>query len=107
MPISLLPTLRKTLESVVAERILALVEEHTLLPKAHFGVRKQRSTALAETMLGLCDYKGKNFIHHARELGGNNIVAALIEKRINIDEPSGGIGKLAPLIIAAQITNSK
>lgn len=40
-PISLLSTLGKALESVVVERISALVEEYSLLPKAHFGARKQ------------------------------------------------------------------
>ena len=43
-PISLLATLGKTLESVLAERISYLDETHGLLPKCHFGARKQRST---------------------------------------------------------------
>jgi hypothetical protein len=42
-PISLLPTLGKALES--------LVEEYGLLPKTHFGVRKQRSTTHALSFL--------------------------------------------------------
>lgn len=46
-PISLLPTLGKALESLVAERIAYLVEEHNLLPKTHFGARKQRLTTHA------------------------------------------------------------
>ncbi|KAB2568601.1 putative RNA-directed DNA polymerase from transposon BS [Lasiodiplodia theobromae] len=50
-PISLLSTLGKALESVVAERISALAEEHSLLPKNHFGGRKQRSTVQALTVL--------------------------------------------------------
>lgn len=50
-PISLLATLGKALESVVAERISALAEEHSLLPKNHFGGRKQRSTAQALIVL--------------------------------------------------------
>jgi hypothetical protein len=39
-PISLLPTLGKALESLVADRIAYLVEEYNLLPKMHFGARK-------------------------------------------------------------------
>ncbi|RYC77763.1 hypothetical protein BFJ63_vAg19363, partial [Fusarium oxysporum f. sp. narcissi] len=42
-PISLLATLGKVLESVVAERISHAVETHGLLPTNHFGARKQRS----------------------------------------------------------------
>lgn len=36
-PISLLPTLGKALESLIAERIAYLVEEYNLLPRTHFG----------------------------------------------------------------------
>jgi ribonuclease HI len=43
-PISLLATLGKILESVLAERISYLDETYGLLPKCHFGARKQRST---------------------------------------------------------------
>ena len=43
-PISLLTTLSKALESVFAERLSFLDEKHGILPKAHFGARKQRST---------------------------------------------------------------
>jgi len=50
-PISLLPTLGKALESLVAERIAYLVEEYGLLPKTHFGARKQRSTTHALSYL--------------------------------------------------------
>lgn len=50
-PISLLPTLGKALESLVAETISYLVEEHSLLPKTHFGARKQRSTTHALSYL--------------------------------------------------------
>jgi hypothetical protein len=50
-PISLLPTLGKALESLVAERIGYLVEEYGLLPKTHFGARKQRSTTHALSYL--------------------------------------------------------
>jgi hypothetical protein len=44
---TLLPTLGKALESLVAERIAYLVEKYSLLPKTHFGARKQRSTTHA------------------------------------------------------------
>ena len=50
-PISLLSTLGKALESVVAERISCLAETHHLLPQNHFGARKCRSTTQALTLL--------------------------------------------------------
>ena len=46
-PISLVPTLGKALESLVAERIAYLVEEYGLLPKTHFDAWKQRATTHA------------------------------------------------------------
>ena len=49
--ISLLPTLGKALESLVVERIVYLVEEYGLLPKTHFGARKQRATTHALSYL--------------------------------------------------------
>jgi len=39
-PISLLQTISKVLEAVIAERISYLVETHELLPTTHFGARK-------------------------------------------------------------------
>ena len=50
-PISLLPTLGKALESLVADRIVYLVEEYNLLPKTHFRAWKQRSTTPALSYL--------------------------------------------------------
>lgn len=50
-PISLLPTLSKAMEAVVAERISYLVEEHGFLPSNHFGGLKQRSTVDALVVL--------------------------------------------------------
>jgi hypothetical protein len=50
-PISLLATLGKVLESVVAERISHMVEMHGLLPTNHFGARKQRSAEQALVLL--------------------------------------------------------
>ncbi len=50
-PISLLATLGKVLESVVAERISHAVETHGLLPTNHFGARKQRSAEQALVFL--------------------------------------------------------
>ncbi|KAH7464563.1 hypothetical protein FOMA001_g17543 [Fusarium oxysporum f. sp. matthiolae] len=50
-PISLLATLGKVLESVVAERISHAVETHGLLPTNHFGARKQRSAEQALVLL--------------------------------------------------------
>ena len=46
-PISLLSTLGKLLEAVVAERISFAVETYGLLPANHFGARKQRSAEQA------------------------------------------------------------
>jgi len=56
-PISLLPTLGKILESVVAERISYLAETHGLLPVNHFGARKQRSAEQALILLQEHIYK--------------------------------------------------
>jgi ribonuclease HI len=50
-PISLLSTLGKALESVVAERISHAVETLGLLPTNHFGARKKRSTEQALLLL--------------------------------------------------------
>src|SRR5438045_8824815 len=50
-PISLLATLGKVLESVVAERISHAVEMYGLLPTNHFGARKQRSAEQALLLL--------------------------------------------------------
>jgi ribonuclease HI len=50
-PISLLATLGKLLESVIAERISHVVETHGLLPTNHFGARKQRSAEQALVLL--------------------------------------------------------
>ncbi|KAI3014154.1 transcriptional regulator family: Zinc finger, CCHC-type [Aspergillus niger] len=50
-PISLLATLGKILESVVAERISHAVETYGLLPTSHFGARKQRSAEQALVLL--------------------------------------------------------
>ena len=50
-PISLLSTLGKVLEAVVAERISNLVETLGLLPTNHFGARKQRSAEQALVLL--------------------------------------------------------
>ncbi|RMZ89042.1 hypothetical protein DV736_g3718, partial [Chaetothyriales sp. CBS 134916] len=50
-PISLLSTLGKILESVIAERISYAVETYGLLPTNHFGARKQRSAEQALLLL--------------------------------------------------------
>jgi hypothetical protein len=50
-PISLLSTLGKLLEAVVAERISFAVETYGLLPANHFGARKQRSAEQALLLL--------------------------------------------------------
>lgn len=50
-PISLLPTLGKVLEAVIATRITFLAETEGLLPSTHFGARKQRSTIHALSYL--------------------------------------------------------
>jgi hypothetical protein len=56
-PISLLSTLGKVLESVVAERISYAVETFGLLPMNHFGARKKRSAEQALMLLQECIYK--------------------------------------------------
>lgn len=50
-PISLLLTLGKLLEAVVAERFSYAVETHGLLPANHFGARRQRSAEQALLLL--------------------------------------------------------
>ncbi|KAJ6436838.1 reverse transcriptase [Purpureocillium lavendulum] len=50
-PISLLSTLGKVLEAVVAERVAYAVETHGLLPANHFGARKRRSAEQALILL--------------------------------------------------------
>jgi ribonuclease HI/exonuclease III len=50
-PISLLATLGKVLESVIAERISHAVETYGLLPTNHFGARKKRSAEQALLLL--------------------------------------------------------
>ena len=56
-PISLLATLGKILESVVAERVSYAAETFGLLPANHFGARKQRSAEQALLVLQECIYK--------------------------------------------------
>ena len=56
-PISLLATLGKVLESVVAERISYAAETFGLLPANHFGARKQRSAEQAVLILQEHIYK--------------------------------------------------
>ncbi|PHH88322.1 hypothetical protein CDD83_7690 [Cordyceps sp. RAO-2017] len=56
-PISLLSTLGKTLEAVVAERISYAVEVYGLLPANHFGARKWRSAEQALLLLQKQVYK--------------------------------------------------
>jgi hypothetical protein len=50
-PISLLSTLGKILEAIIAERISYWIEERGLLPVNHFGARKQRSAEQALILL--------------------------------------------------------
>ena len=50
-PIALENTLSKILERVIADRIVDTAEEHALLPQSQIGVRKNRSTLLALTLL--------------------------------------------------------
>ncbi|KJZ68933.1 hypothetical protein HIM_11676 [Hirsutella minnesotensis 3608] len=56
-PISLLSTLGKILEAVVAERISYAVETYGLLPANHFGARKRRSAEQALPLLQEQIYK--------------------------------------------------
>ncbi|KAJ6439086.1 reverse transcriptase [Purpureocillium lavendulum] len=56
-PISLLSTLGKVLEAVVAERISYAVEAYGLLPANHFGARKRRSAEQALLLLQEQIYK--------------------------------------------------
>lgn len=64
-PISLLLTVGKLLEAVIAERISFAVETHGLLPTNHFGARKQRSAEQALLLLQehiYAAWRGKNVL---------------------------------------------
>ena len=50
-PISLLPTISKGLEAIMASRLSYLAERYSLLPTNHFGARKQRSCEQALDVL--------------------------------------------------------
>ena len=50
-PISLLPTISKGLEAIIATRLSYLAERYCLLPTNHFGARKQRSCEQALDVL--------------------------------------------------------
>jgi hypothetical protein len=82
-PIALENTIGKILESVVAETLSYLTEQHGLLPKNHFGGRPGRSTEDALTILSENIYKAWkkkkvysavfldvagafNYVHHRR-----------------------------------------
>jgi hypothetical protein len=56
-PISLLSTLGKIMEAVIAERISYAVETYGLLPANHFGARKRRSAEQALLLLQEQIYK--------------------------------------------------
>ena len=50
-PISLLPTISKGLEAVVAARLSYMTEKYNLLPMNHFGARPRRSAEQALNVL--------------------------------------------------------
>jgi hypothetical protein len=56
-PMSLLSTLGKIMEAVVAERISYAIEAYGLLPANHFGARKRRSAEQALLLLEEHIYK--------------------------------------------------
>ena len=56
-PISLLRTISKGLESIVARRLSQYLEEEDLLPATQFGARPQRSTSQALTVITEQVYK--------------------------------------------------
>ena len=58
-PISLLLTLGKALKSLVAERIEYLVEEYSLLPNTHFGVRKRCAEAAGDNTCAVAPLRGR------------------------------------------------
>ena len=74
-PISLLSTLGKVLESVVAERISHAVETSGLLPTNHFAARKKCSTEQALLLL-------QEHIQCGFGLGGNSIYPSRSEGRL-------------------------
>ena len=56
-PISLLATLGKFMDAVMAERLSYAAEAHRLLPENHFGARRRRSAEQALTLLQESIYK--------------------------------------------------
>jgi hypothetical protein len=50
-PISLLPTISKGLEAVVAARLSYITEKYNLLPMNHFSARPRRSAEQALNVL--------------------------------------------------------
>ena len=56
-PISLLATLGKILEAILAERISYAIERYSLLPQNHFGARRRRSSEQALILLQGSIYK--------------------------------------------------
>jgi hypothetical protein len=50
-PISLLLTISKGLEAIIAIRLSYITKEYSLLPKNHFGVRPKRSAEQALNVL--------------------------------------------------------
>jgi hypothetical protein len=77
-PISLLATLGKILESVVADRISYTVEEFGLLPTNHFGARKRRSTEQALALLQEHIYKAWRSKKVLSFQGQNDISTSLV-----------------------------
>jgi SET domain-containing protein len=45
--ITLVPTLSKVLEKVIANQLIAFLEKHNILNKSQFGFRKNESTNIA------------------------------------------------------------
>lgn len=87
-PISLLATLEKVMEAVVATRISYLTEVHKLLPNNHFGARKQKSTVLAISYLQEAIYnawRGKKTLSLVSfDVKGayNNVATGLLLERL-------------------------
>ena len=69
-PITLLNTLGKTLEAIVARRIRYVAERYGLLPRAQHGCRRQRDTTTALELL-------TEQIHTAWEQGRDKVATVL------------------------------
>jgi len=90
-PISLLSTLGKVMESVIAERISYLVETFGLLPTNHFGARKRRSAEQALMLLQdqvYAAWRGRRVLAGDSSAEMPNIPLTILAQEMDADGPA-------------------